>query len=1091
MSGCLRLPTLRSVLLACATVWLAAPCDSSFLSSGAHAGAQAADPFQDQIGPFVKAYCAKCHNETTTEGALDLTKYTSTAMLAEDYRQWEHVVTFLKKEEMPPAEAKQPSAELRAEILSVLEAVLKAEAVKLAGDPGVVLPRRLTNAEYNYTVRDLTGVDIRPADSFPVDPASGEGFRNTGEALVMSPSLIKKYYAAAQHIADHILPTPSGWVFAPHPVVTFADQKQFAEQAILRFYETHGVNYETYLLAAWTYRHRPAGQPPLTIEQFATEQSTTRQKLSPQYLGMLWEALQDASSGDKFWMNWLRERWKALPPPENPIAPVASGEVTRQVKLLAGDIQRLSTQLCVPETPAIVAHAGNAPIDHIDRRKKTAAARDAFHRGILQDHQRLHCEFHNIPDKPAIKIVVQVVADADALDESFVFLKDLNFSTSGPNEYKPNDPQKNRPLQALLAEHAPEQLEKLKPGVHPLGDDVEADVCVVKAPGMLEIEVPAKAFDAKQRNMHFYVEARLDRKHSPAGLARVQLFNQPPQGNNSLATVVPLVNPEQPVMADLAASGEAFCRLFPNRFYFADETRGLSSGFHLIEGFFRDDQPLCKLVLDAGQKRQLDRLWDELAFVTRIHEKLLRGFVFFERSERGFLKHPDFDSIKEEDPALVTPEGLTRFEQIYLNRANVKGTAEEVAQHPVHTFFEEIRQGLALRDVELLAAEPIYLRQLRDFAARAYRRPLTAEELQGIDAFYQTVSRQPEHGIEQAVRASVIRILMSPHFCLRVDLPPEGNAVAPLPDLALASRLSYFLWASTPDAELLALAEAGKLHDEPTLRAQTRRMLRDPKVSGFALEFFGQWLGYRDFLEQEAVNREAFPAFNDALRQAMYEEPTRVITHLLQHDLPITDLLQGDTTLLNKRLAEHYGLPHPGPTDQWEPFTGLAQQGRGGLLGMAVILTKNSQPQRTSPVKRGFWVVHKLLGEHIPPPPPDVAVLPAKETDTEGKTIRQLLALHTDDSRCARCHVRFDPVGLSMEGFDPIGRTRSKDLAGRPIDNVVQLPSGAEARGVPEFGKYLALHRRADFTKTLNGKLLGYALGRSLQLSDQPLLDEM
>src|SRR5581483_9951658 len=148
----------------------------------------------------------------------------------------------------------------------------------------------------------------------------------------------------------------------------------------------------------------------------------------------------------------------------------------------------------------------------------------------------------------------------------------------------------------------------------------------------------------------------------------------------------------------------------------------------------------------------------------------------------------------------------------------------------------------------------------------------------------------------------------------------------------------------------------------------------------------------------------------------------------------------------------------------WELAAGLHEKGRGGLLGMALILTKNSQPQRTSPVKRGFWVVHKLLGEHLPPPPPDVAVLPAKETDTNGKTIRQLMALHTTDMRCAQCHQRFDPIGLAMEGFDPIGRSRAKDLAGRPVDNVVKLPSGKETRGVPEFGKYLAAHRREDFS---------------------------
>ena len=152
----------------------------------AAASSSAADPFRDQIQPVLQTYCFKCHNETKSEGELNLTRYTSAAMLADDFRQWEHVVTFLKSQEMPPEEAKQPSAAERAELLRVLEEVMLAEARKLAGDPGVVLPRRLSNAEYNYTIRDLTGVDIRPADAFPVDPASGEGFSNTGEALSMS-----------------------------------------------------------------------------------------------------------------------------------------------------------------------------------------------------------------------------------------------------------------------------------------------------------------------------------------------------------------------------------------------------------------------------------------------------------------------------------------------------------------------------------------------------------------------------------------------------------------------------------------------------------------------------------------------------------------------------------------------------------------------------------------------------------------------------------------------------------------------------------------------------------------------------------------
>ena len=325
----------------------------------------------------------------------------------------------------------------------------------------------------------------------------------------------------------------------------------------------------------------------------------------------------------------------------------------------------------------------------------------------------------------------------------------------------------------------------------------------------------------------------------------------------------------------------------------------------------------------------------------------------------------------------------------------------------------------------------------------------------------------------------------------------------PLGEIELASRLSFFLWSSIPDEQLLSLAESGKLRSEPVLRAEIRRMLADPRVTDFARDFFGQWLGYRDFVQRESIDRTLFKEFDDSLRDALYEEPTQLAAHLVRTNQSILRLLDGDTTLVNERLARHYGIRYSGQVDsapggqirdrggEWQLVSGLHAQGRAGILGMGVFLAKNSQPQRTSPVKRGFWVVHHVLGEHIPAPPADVVALPAKETDTDGKTIRQLLKLHVEDEKCARCHQRFDDVGLAMEGFDPIGRSRTKDLAGRAIDHVVYTKEGQELRGLPEFAKYLIDQRRDDFKTHFCRKLLGYALGRSLQLSDQKLLDEM
>jgi hypothetical protein len=1042
------------------------------LLGGVHS-AQADDAFRERVMPFVKNYCVQCHNRKTSEGELDLTRFTSIDMVGEQFRQWEHVVTFLEKQEMPPQDAKQPAAKLRAEMITTVKQLLKEESRKLAGDPGVVLPRRLSNAEYDYTIRGLTGVDIHPAASFPVDPASGEGFNNTGEALTMSPALFKKYYAAAERVADHVLLKPSGLTFAPYSVVTYADRKKFYERAILAFYEQHNVDYEIYLTAAWSYRHRSANLKSTTIQQWADERG-----LSRKYLDRLWNTLQE-DSDDSFYLAWLRQRWNALPAPDE------AENATANIRSFAADVRKLSLQLCQPETRAIVSNAGNGPIQHIERRTKTAGERDVFNGKLLADTQPLHVEFKDLQKKSSINLFVRV-SDPNGL----VILSELNFSTQSVGGYRANDEKRNTPLRDVLKKFAPDQLQRLNFGKHPQGDDIAADSLAVASSTMLEVKVPTKTF-GKAKSIHFHAKATLDRKHTKGGLVRVELFDHRPQPAERSDLQLSLVDANHAIAEKSKDSGREFCSLFPNRFLYVDQTRGLSAGFHLVEGFFRDDQPLCKLVLDGKQNRELNRLWSELIFGTGITEKMLRGFVFFERSERNFMKHADFDAIKEEDPLLVEDKTLSRFRDMYLARSKVTLTGKELEGHPIYVFFEAFRSGMKLQSVQLQQAEPIYLEQLEDLARRAYRRSLTDGERERLRAFYTKISGQPEFGVEQAVRASIIRLLVSPHFCYRVDPLPAGETVAALPDVSLASRLSYFLWSSAPDAQLLALAEAGRLQDEAILRKQMHRMLRDPKVSAFALEFFGQWLGHRDFLDQESVNREVFRDFDDALKRSMFEEPTRVITHLIQNDLPVTDLLSSDATFVNQRLAKHYAIPFSSQAGEWIQVSGLRKHGRGGLLGMAVFLTKNSQPERTSPVKRGFWVFHKVLGQHIPPPPPDVAVLPAKETDTGGKTIRELLKLHTDNEKCARCHQRFDPVGLAMEGFDAIGRTRKKDLAGRAIDNLVRLPDGQNSRGVPEFAEFLRAKKRDQFTETLCRKLLGYALGRSLLLSDQPLLEKM
>jgi hypothetical protein len=354
------------------------------------------------------------------------------------------------------------------------------------------------------------------------------------------------------------------------------------------------------------------------------------------------------------------------------------------------------------------------------------------------------------------------------------------------------------------------------------------------------------------------------------------------------------------------------------------------------------------------------------------------------------------------------------------------------------------------------------------------------------------VREEDRLGHEEAMRDAVSSVLLSPHFCYRFDLAAAGKAARPLPDYALASRLSYFLWSSMPDEELLACAAAGNLHSPAVLIQQTRRMLKDSRVRGLAVEFGGNWLDIRRFEEHNSVDRERFPSFSNELRQAMFEEPVKFLLDMLQNDRSVLDCLYADHTFVNPLLAKHYGIPVSGSAeDEWMRIENAGQHGRGGLLPMAVFLTKNSPGLRTSPVKRGYWVVRRLLGEHIPPPPPTVPELPQDEAKLGELTLPQILARHREDKACAGCHQRFDSFGLAFEGYGPIGERRSLDLGGRPVQTRATYPDGGEGNGLSGLQDYVQEKRQGEFVDNLCRKLLSYALGRSLQLSDKKTVQEM
>ena len=372
---------------------------------------------------------------------------------------------------------------------------------------------------------------------------------------------------------------------------------------------------------------------------------------------------------------------------------------------------------------------------------------------------------------------------------------------------------------------------------------------------------------------------------------------------------------------------------------------------------------------------------------------------------------------------------------------------------------------------------------LSNLMRRAYRRPVTNDDLRGPFALYSQA--KADGGFEAGVEMGLAAVLVSPEFLFRIEQAPEGVAAgAPyrISDLELASRLSFFLWSSIPDDELLLAAEAGDLSNPAALRGQIERMLADPRAENLVTNFAAQWLHLRN-LAGVTPDKRLFPDFDENLRQSFRRETELFFESILREDRSVLDLLRADYTFLNERLARHYGVPHIYGSRFRRVELG-DDSARGGLLRHGSILTVTSFATRTSPVVRGNWVLDNLLGVPPPPPPPDIPDLPKAKIVARELPIRERLSAHRDNPACSGCHRLMDPVGFALENYDAIGRWRTVDT-GQPIDASGELWDGSAFDGVAELEAVL-LARPELFLTTLTEKLLVFATGRGVTANDGP-----
>jgi len=378
----------------------------------------------------------------------------------------------------------------------------------------------------------------------------------------------------------------------------------------------------------------------------------------------------------------------------------------------------------------------------------------------------------------------------------------------------------------------------------------------------------------------------------------------------------------------------------------------------------------------------------------------------------------------------------------------------------------------------------------RSLARSAFRRPASDAELEVLLGVFD-LAGENKLSYQASLSLMLKAVLVSPQFLFITPVAKEepGRGIVPLDDYQLASRLSYLLWATTPDAELSALADEGKLHEPEVLKAQVQRLLESPRSRALFDGFGAQWLGLGN-LESKTFDAAKFPQMTGEMRRAMYDEARLFFESIVRENRSVVDFVNGDYTFLNETLAPLYGLEKTiaGPEMRRVQLT---DPNRGGILGMPGILAATSFPNRTSPVKRGVWVLEQVLGENVPPAPPNVPALEKQDGKAVADlTLRQRTELHRSNPVCANCHKLLDPIGFGLENFDAIGRWRDRDDAGGAIDAVGELPGGKHF-GTPRELKTIISARADDLSRNLTEKLLAYALCRRLEGYDEIVVDQL
>ena len=1089
-----RLGFSSALLLALASLMSARP--AGLPAAGAappspHARASAATaPRHPRVAPaptqIFEDYCFECHGTDKPKADLSIERLVgqpSPASVGANWQDWERVADMLASGKMPPKEATLfPTDEERSAALTWIRASLNAYEAEHAGEPGRVTVRRLTSAEYAYAVRDLTGIDIKTGIDASSDSVGGEGFANFGDVQFVQDASIERYLEAAKLVADHAVIGAGPLAFYPDAGKTGLELS--ALNRIDDLYASKGFRvvsgeggrpfglerYGKALYVAWHYKHRAAlGDPSATVRGLAA-----REGITGRFAEHVWTVLNTPNTG--YPTRATIDGWMNLPAPTSDV-PASIAKARAGCEALYKALTTWPSWFFARGDLAAGGAGDESPLVFDDT---TLNVEPTHHYAYALGPRAGRGRGAPAPTGPStVYLTFADLNPARGTKPVVVWRNPRVVTRSAPSPGAPGGPAgagrgrgaagpilSTHPLRAILT---PDAAAALAFGTSPDGSAMGPDDFATTATVSFTIDAPAPGTVAE---LQADAELGADRN----AVIRVMISDRPEGSARDSSQRVFLGDPGSAGYRTFRAGIAEYVSLLPPNSHGEanpadkdpvpppfDNTYNSPEhdAFVLKVKYQRNDSFFTHNVVEGDDRARLEQAWNDLFGSWPYHDAYL-----------GMLA----------DHFGLTLNGLHIKD---MNAARIAALPAAVRPYirALRAHYDAVVRAQAL-------AEPGHVTDALAFASRAWRRPLTPAEKASLRGFYEK-SRAVNHlDHDAALRALLARILISPDFLYRVETVARGPE-KPLGGWEMASRLSFFLWSSIPDDELRRAAAAGELNDPETLAAQVRRMTADPKARRLATEFFGQWLGFYHFDEYRGVDTGRFPEFTDDVRAAMYDEAISTFEYIVRRNRPVTEMLHADYTFLNQPLAKFYGIDaEVKSAGKVEFVPGAHAWDRGGALRLGSVLTATSAPLRTSPVKRGDWVLRRILGTPTPPPPANAGTIPADDKTFNGLTLRERLAQHKRNATCAACHLRIDPLGFPLEEFDAVGRVRRTYADGKPVDVTGEFADKTTIVGADGLLKYLQTQDQKVLT-TLSRKMLGYALGRTVLASDRPLIREM